>query len=248
MPFLNLDLDYEDHPKTRRLVGLLGKGAEMIPIRLWAYCGKYHCETGELTAQTPQEIESIVKWWGPSGKAVEAMIGTGFLDKKKRGYAVHDWKETQGHIHALKVQAKRAAMARWKKMGGDTGGMPGACSGDAALPDQTGPDQPTPTPAAGKPPDGVRKPYEIKTPGQQVVAAYKILTGFELEDRGWDAMYYPRFKKSAEALLKFFEGDVKRCCECMEGVKAWAEGKRLDWTLETLASRAADWKTGRLYQ
>lgn len=32
MAYLNLDLDYFDHPKTRRLVGLLGRGKRATMI------------------------------------------------------------------------------------------------------------------------------------------------------------------------------------------------------------------------
>lgn len=92
------------------------------------------------------------------------------------------------------------------------------------------------------------KPYLLKTPGQKVVAAYKILTDIPVDDRTWDEINYPRFKKRAELLLKVFSGDVRRACECMEGIKGWAEAAGLDWTLDTVVKRAYDWKTGRLFK
>lgn len=143
MPFLNLDLDYEDHPKTKRLVGLLGRGAELIPIRIWSYCGKYHAENGEMTAHSPQEIESIVKWWGKPKKAVEALLRVGFLEKIKGGFRVHDWKETQGHIHALKLQARHAANKRWADMRGKHAvGIPPAYPEQSPVPFRTEPSKP----------------------------------------------------------------------------------------------------------
>jgi hypothetical protein len=79
MTSLNLDLDFFDHPKTRRLVGLLGRGSEVLPIKLWCWCAKYHAESGWLTGYSAQEIESILGWWGEPGKMVEAMVKVGFL-------------------------------------------------------------------------------------------------------------------------------------------------------------------------
>lgn len=117
MPALNLALDYFDHPKTRRLVGLLGRGAEVLPIRLWCYCGKYHERDGSLTSYSPQEIESIVGWWGSPGKAVEAMVQVGFLDKASKGpgVTVHNWTSRAGHFAKYSEAARIGATARWNR-------------------------------------------------------------------------------------------------------------------------------------
>lgn len=117
MPSLNLDLDFFDHPKVKRLIGLLGKGSEVLPIRLWAYCGKYHCDSGRLTEISAQEIESIMCWWGTSGVAVEALVKVGFLEVvPEGGYQVHDWLEHEGHLVAYKKKARAAALKRWEKV------------------------------------------------------------------------------------------------------------------------------------
>lgn len=115
MPYLNLDLDYFTHPKTSRLVGLLGRGAAELPIRLWAYCGKHHSESGNLTGYSAQEIETVVGWWGGTGKMVEAMLNVGFLDKIENGFKIHGWKDHAGHLSVFKKRAKSAAKERWKK-------------------------------------------------------------------------------------------------------------------------------------
>ena len=113
MPYLNLDLDYFDHPKTRRLIGLLGKGSEVIPIRVWAYVGKYHARDGKLAGYSAQEIESIVGWWGKEGELVEALLKVGFLRNNGDGFYVHDWIDHEGHIVAYKEKAQMMANARW---------------------------------------------------------------------------------------------------------------------------------------
>lgn len=115
MPYLNLDLDYFSHPKTNRLIGLLGRGSEAFPLRLWCYCGKYHPGDGRLSDYSVQEIESVLGWCGESGKLVQALLKVGFLHKDTKGYYVHDWLEHEGHLEALKERAKTAAKARWNK-------------------------------------------------------------------------------------------------------------------------------------
>ncbi len=114
MASINLDLDYFAHPKTDRLVRLLGKGSEVIPVKLWVYCGKFHPETGTLTGISAQEIEAKVAWWGKKGKAVQALLEVGFLEKVQGGFQVHDWLDHSGHIRAYKERAQKAAKARWE--------------------------------------------------------------------------------------------------------------------------------------
>jgi len=116
VPSLNLDLDYFDHPKTKRLIGLLGRGAEVLPIRLWCYCGKYHRRDGSLTDYSPQEIETIVGWWGQKGEAIEAMVRVGLLDMSRENtFRVHDWKQHAGHLEKYSKAAKVGSKARWDR-------------------------------------------------------------------------------------------------------------------------------------
>lgn len=60
MPYLNVDLDYFSHRKAVRLIGLIGSQHVAVPIKLWAYVGKHHCEDGSLKGYSVQEIESII--------------------------------------------------------------------------------------------------------------------------------------------------------------------------------------------
>jgi hypothetical protein len=115
MPYLNLDLDYFDHPKTKRLVGLLGRGSDVLPVRLWCYCGKFHADTGDMTGYSPIELENLIGWWGQPGKAVEALAKLQFLDSTPSGYVVHDWAKINGHISALKERAQAGAAERWRR-------------------------------------------------------------------------------------------------------------------------------------
>jgi len=163
MPDLNLDLDYFEHPKTKRLIGLLGKGAEVLPIKLWAYCGKYHKEHGRLTGYSTQEIESIVGWWGDPGVFIAAMVKVRLLDEEAGDYACHNWAKRNGHLEALSEKNRAAANARWNKlrkqrlegMQTDAPGMP-----QASVVHPPGMPQPTNQPA-NQPTDQKQQPGEV---------------------------------------------------------------------------------------
>ena len=81
MPYLNLDPNYPDHPKTVRLIGLLGDMADALPIRLWSYCARIHPKDGSLKGYQDSEIEAIIKWRGAPGKAIESMLAVGFIKR-----------------------------------------------------------------------------------------------------------------------------------------------------------------------
>lgn len=117
MPSLNLDLNYFDHPKTRRLVSLLGRGAAELPLRIWTHCGKLHPETGQLLKYPDDYIEEIAGWWGEPGKMIETLLRPeiNLLERIDGGYQIHDWFEHAGHLVAFKKRAKTAAKKRWKR-------------------------------------------------------------------------------------------------------------------------------------
>lgn len=117
MENINLDVDYFTHPKTVRLIGLLGRGSEVLPIRLWCWCAKYHAESGLLAGYSTDEIESVVQWWGEKGRFVEAMLKVGLMEQNEAGICyLHDFLERNGHIAAFKMRAKKGAEERWRRV------------------------------------------------------------------------------------------------------------------------------------
>jgi hypothetical protein len=138
MPYLNLDLDFFDHRKTKRLVGLLGRGAEVIPIKLWSYCGKFHADTGRLTDYSEQEIETLAGWWGKTGGMLPALLRVEFIAKDTEGFFLVDWLEHQGHIAAFKAKGRLMAQARWAKAAASN-----AASMPQAMPYPTDPTDPS---------------------------------------------------------------------------------------------------------
>ncbi len=117
MPYLNIDLNFFQHPKTIRLEGELGgHRAPLIPIKLWAHVGKFHSEDGFLRGYSPAAVAKAIGY--DSSKAVQlvdALIHAGFITRKKDGFQVHDWHEHNGHLTLFRERARNAAKARWNK-------------------------------------------------------------------------------------------------------------------------------------
>ncbi len=116
MPDINIDVSFPEHRKVKRTVGLLGRGSDVLPIRLWLYCGRQHPDDGKLIGYSEQEIESVCDWWGEKGKMVEVFLAVVWLERIENGFQVHDWLEHQGHLMAYKKRASEAAKVRWSKL------------------------------------------------------------------------------------------------------------------------------------
>jgi hypothetical protein len=131
LPSINLDIDYFNHPKTRRLVGLLGSGAAEYPMRIWCHCARYHFKDGVLADYTPEQLADVCAYQGDARKLLDSLVQVGFLERNKKGDLVaHDFFREQGHIYAFKVRAKKANRVRWDRIraikqgilaGGDNG-------------------------------------------------------------------------------------------------------------------------------
>lgn len=120
MPEINLDLSYFEWPETVRLVGLLGRGAEVLPIKLKTYCGKVSAESGRLSGYSAREVESAIGWWGAPEVAAAALAKVGFLKVVDGGYEVMEregvsWADGQGHIVSYAIKGRLGAKARWDK-------------------------------------------------------------------------------------------------------------------------------------
>lgn len=118
MPYLNLDPNFSSHPKAMRLSGRLGANTHLLMINLWCFAAKFHPRDGDLSIYSIDEIESFAAWAGDKHCFYNACVEVGFIDVKKDGKSItlHDWKNHQGHLEALKLRAQKAAKARWNKI------------------------------------------------------------------------------------------------------------------------------------
>ncbi len=152
MPTLNVDCDFLDDPRNKRLVGRLGEGAELLVLRLWSYCGKYHAENGSLAGYSASEIERLAGWRGKAGAMVEAMladngaIGNWMMKNDAGVIYMARWLEEQGHISAYRKRGKARAAIRWQKV--STGDASSNASGNAScIPSGSAPSNPTGIPS-----------------------------------------------------------------------------------------------------
>lgn len=113
MADLNLDIHYFEHLKTKRLVARLGRGSDVLPLRLFCYTAKHYAKDGRLTSHTGEDIEAAVGWWGKRGECTRNLHEVRFLDMDGDTYVVHGWEERSGHLSAFAKRAKAAAQARW---------------------------------------------------------------------------------------------------------------------------------------
>lgn len=116
MQYLNIDVDFFNHPKTVRFcVELGGHRAEVLPVRLWAHVAKYHSEDAFLKDYSPATIAKVLGWKEDAEKLVQALLNCGFIEQKKGGFKVHDFNEHNGHLALYKERGRIAAAARWSK-------------------------------------------------------------------------------------------------------------------------------------
>ncbi len=120
-----MDLDYPNHPKTTRLIALIGDTADAYPVRMWAYLGKFHAKDGTFAGYSIPEIEGVLRWRGDSGALVAALVKVQFLDETPAGYQAHDWNEHEAHIFVFKERGKANANKRWGNASSIANGIAG---------------------------------------------------------------------------------------------------------------------------
>jgi len=167
MADLNLDINYFDHIKTKKLIERLGRGAEVLPLRLWCYTAKHYARDGKLAGHDAGDVEEAIGWWGKPGECVSALVEARFLDSKKSKtpcFAVHNWLKRSGHLAAFAKRARDAANARWEReriaRKAHAQALPKQCSSIAKHPPN-----PTHQPNPPNPPNPTHQPTKPTVPG-----------------------------------------------------------------------------------
>lgn len=116
MPYLNLDQNYFEHLKSKRLRLKFGEMFDVVPLRLWCHAAKHHPKDGVFKGYSDEELALLAG----NGKITDAtgmllaLLELQFLEKTPEGwYKVHEWEEHQGHIIAFKERGKNNAKKRW---------------------------------------------------------------------------------------------------------------------------------------
>jgi hypothetical protein len=104
LPWFALASDFPNHPKTIRLALRLGDpNAGMYIVRLLAFCAQ-HEPTGRLDGEAVGAvIETACEWRGASGVLLDALLVSGVVERERRQFVVHGWKERNG-AHVRKHQ------------------------------------------------------------------------------------------------------------------------------------------------
>jgi len=167
--YVQLDSDYWDHPKTLRLISLMGPRGENIPLKMWSWAARFKVSG---TFDSVEQLALSCRYKGQPDRLQKALMQSGFIDAD--GLTIHDWKTRTGHGILMyerekQRQREKAERSRAKKEEESTPGTyhgtsPGTSLGtshqstpvrttitvpDLTGPDRTVPDQPPPPPAGG---------------------------------------------------------------------------------------------------
>lgn len=76
---------------------------------------------------------------------------------------------------------------------------------------------------------------------RKVVTVFKMVTGYDKEDKAWDRLYFSRYMKPAKQLLEFM-GNWRDAGDCIQDIYERFTAEGLTVTLETIIKHAAEWK------
>ena len=163
---MRIDVDFVDHPKTKRLIRMTGYEGFYCLMKLFSIASKIY-KRGELKNCDAFDIEDLTGWTGEAGKLVEALTDKkiAFLEKKGNQYTIHDWDVNQPWIYHAEERseiARQNAMCRdYKKVTANeeycesnADSMPIACE------QHTSSNAPSPSPS----PSPTPSPYPFPSP------------------------------------------------------------------------------------
>lgn len=129
---MRLDIDFVDHPKTKRLIRTAGFEGFYCLLKLFSSVAKAYPK-GELTGCDQYDIENLADWRGESGLLFEALTDPDFyfLEKAGEHWRVHEWDVHQPWVFNSKERseiARQNVKKRWDKSQTpyeqDTNGIP----------------------------------------------------------------------------------------------------------------------------
>ena len=114
---IRLDINFCDHPKTKRLIRTLGHEAFFSLVKLWTNAARLYPK-GHLKDLDEIDIADLAGWSGDPEEFVTALTDSriNFLENVDGQYYIHDWEENQPWIYYQEersAKAKKAARKRW---------------------------------------------------------------------------------------------------------------------------------------
>lgn len=106
---IRIDVDFVDHPKTKRLMRVAGDGAFWSLVKLFSTVAKVYPK-GILSGCNEHDIEDMAGWTGKRGKFFAAITEPNFeyLDYVDGEWVVHDWADHQPWVYNSKERSEIA--------------------------------------------------------------------------------------------------------------------------------------------
>lgn len=129
--YVQLDADYWDHPKTLKLIELLGARGEIIPVKMWTWAARFK-KTGVF--DSPSQLATACRFRGKPQALQDALKKAGFLEPD--GLTIHDWWERTGAgiaMYEKERERKRLVAERRREESRGSSALPSALrSGNVA--------------------------------------------------------------------------------------------------------------------
>ena len=116
---IRINVNFLDHPKTKRIQSKIGENGIICLIRLWCWCARFR-PRGKLFDLTAEEIEDAAGWRGNSKALLACLLLCGFMDETQEGFQLHDWEEHNGWIYGSERRSSIARKNITKRWAGNT--------------------------------------------------------------------------------------------------------------------------------
>jgi hypothetical protein len=231
------------HPKTVKLMRLLGDRAFYNLIRFWLYVAQVKPD-GDITGMVAEDIEIASDWQGKPGAFLDALLSLRFVDSMDGNLVVHDWDEHNeyaSHSGERSEKARLAANARWRKNNGGVM-LNDARSNAMSIKQQCPSPYPSPFPneLIKKPPGGEIARAQPSAPSE---VSLKHVSSKHFRDRLECVM--TEIKQACETIRSLPEKD-KPFNPYQAVQKAVNTGKHPDAIRDTLTEMAHYWDTPRI--
>ena len=113
---MRIDVDFVDHPKTKRLIRMTGYEGFYCLMKLFSIAAKIY-KRGELKNLDASDIEDLTGWTGEQGKLVEALLDPKicFLEQEGDLFIIHDWDVNQPWIYGFEGRSQIARQNAMKR-------------------------------------------------------------------------------------------------------------------------------------
>lgn len=75
---------------------------------------------------------------------------------------------------------------------------------------------------------------------RRAITAFKIVSGYDKDDKSWDKMYYSRYAREAKDLISFL-GTWQKAVVCIQDIYEKFSDLGLTVTFNTITKHAAEW-------